>query len=297
MIPQFLVIGAHKSGTTWLDQNLRMHPEIWLPPEKEIHYFNLPKYISFTTFILSPNADTRRWVFNRIKRSCLKAKEDPKLLFWYMRYCLLGRTNHWYRSLFKPDAGQVAGEVTPHYAVMSDRDISAAHSLNPDMKIIYLLRNPIDRVWSHAAMQFSEKYHNPGIENMGEMAIVDFLLKPYQLSHGRYFENLRRWEKYFPKEQIFIGFLDEMAEDPTHLLSAIFQFLGVTDSAEYVSEKSSEIIYRGRYPAIPNHIAAKLAEIYLDDLEKLHQHLQCPFTAQWLSQCQSLLNSRNNDPP
>jgi len=40
--PDFLVIGAQKAGTTWLFQNLRMHPQVWLPPEKEIHFFDFP---------------------------------------------------------------------------------------------------------------------------------------------------------------------------------------------------------------------------------------------------------------
>jgi hypothetical protein len=42
MPPNFLIIGAQKAGTTWLFQNLQSHPEIWLPAEKEIHFFDLP---------------------------------------------------------------------------------------------------------------------------------------------------------------------------------------------------------------------------------------------------------------
>ncbi len=293
MIPQFLVIGTQKSGTTWLDQNLRLHPEIWLPPEKEIHYFNSPKNIPFVSFILSPSKEDRRWVFRRLKRAYVNVKADPKLIYWYFRFCLLPRTNQWYRTLFKPNAGQIAGEITPHYAVLKDRDIAKIRSFNPDLKMVYLLRNPIDRMWSHAAMQFSKKYNHQGIGATDEQTILNFLLKPKHLVHGRYFENLMRWEKHFPSKQIFIGCFDEIAEDPGHLLSTTFQFLGVTNSNDYVSERSTEIIYKGHYPSIPRHIAAKLAEIYIDDLEKLHQHLQRPFTAKWLAQCQSLLNDRN----
>ena len=39
-LPDFLCIGAQKSGTSWLDANLRFHPELWLPPAKELHYFD-----------------------------------------------------------------------------------------------------------------------------------------------------------------------------------------------------------------------------------------------------------------
>jgi hypothetical protein len=42
MYPNFLGIGAQKSGTTWLHDNLARHPQVWLPPVKEIHYFDRP---------------------------------------------------------------------------------------------------------------------------------------------------------------------------------------------------------------------------------------------------------------
>jgi hypothetical protein len=43
--PDFLIIGAQKSGTTWLDRNLRLHPDLWLPPEKELHFFDFPPWM------------------------------------------------------------------------------------------------------------------------------------------------------------------------------------------------------------------------------------------------------------
>ena len=291
MIPHFLVIGTHKSGTTWLDRNLRMHPEIWLPPEKEIHYFNLPKNLPFTLFLFSSRKDFRLWVRNRFKRAYRGARADSKKLDWYLRYCLLPRTDSWYSTLFSPDAGQVAGDVTPHYAVMSDRDIARVNTLASNMKMIYLLRNPIDRMWSHAAMHFSKKYNHQGIGAMDEGAILEFLLKPSQLAHARSFENLSRWENHFPKDQIFVSYFDEIANAPSRLLAEIFQFLGVSDSDEYISERSTEKIYGGDYPEIPRNIASQLAEALVEDMEKLHQHLISPYTEKWLSHCHSLLES------
>ena len=40
MFPDFIGIGAQKAGTTWLDRNLRAHPQIWMPERKELHYFD-----------------------------------------------------------------------------------------------------------------------------------------------------------------------------------------------------------------------------------------------------------------
>ncbi len=61
MYPRFLVIGAQKAGTTWLDRNLRTHPQIWVPPEKEIHYFDLPRPLPFAALLLAPVRAARHW--------------------------------------------------------------------------------------------------------------------------------------------------------------------------------------------------------------------------------------------
>lgn len=244
--------------------------------------------------MLSSRRDSRLWVSNRLKRAYRRARADPKNLKWYFRFCLQPRTDSWYSSLFTPNAGQLAGEVTPHYAVMSDRDIAKINALASNIKMVYLLRNPIDRMWSHAAMHFSIKYNHQGIGAMDERTILNFLLKPNHLAHARYFENLSRWEKHFPKDQIFLGYFDEITNEPDRLLSAIFQYLGVCASTEYISERSTEKIYGGVYPEIPRNIACKLAEILIDDLENLHLHLGNPYTAKWLAQCKSLVENPNS---
>lgn len=283
MIPHFLVIGAPKAGTTWLDRNLRMHPEIWLPPEKELHYFDLPKNLPFTFFVFAPNRNDRYWVFNRLKRAYLRAKLDLDNATWYLRYYFLPRTDYWYSSLFTPNESQVAGEVTPHYSAMDELKIAGIRALSPDMKLIYILRDPIDRMWSHAAMSFSERFGYQGLDTMGEQAIAKYLRNPKHLIHAKYFENLQRWDKYFPQEQIFIGFFDEIIQAPESLLTTIFTFLGVTVSTEYISEIAQKRIFGHDYPPIPRRIGASLAELLINDLENLHQRLDSPYTAKWLA--------------
>jgi len=106
----FLVIGAEKSGTTWLADRLRQHPRIFLPPEKEIFYFN------------------RRFF------------ESPELENFNHRKPL-----EWYFSFFK-DArpGQLIGEICPAY--LWDESAPEAIQLTaPQVKLIALLRDPVGR--------------------------------------------------------------------------------------------------------------------------------------------------------
>ena len=102
----FLGIGAQKAGTTWLYEQLRLHPDISFPAGKEVH-------------------------------------------FWDLQY---ERGIEWYRPLFTHDKCKCLGEITPAYAMLSKVHIEEIRDINPSLKIIYILRNPIHRAWSSALM-------------------------------------------------------------------------------------------------------------------------------------------------
>ncbi len=111
-LPNFLIIGVEKGGTTWLHAQLKKHPEIFLPHTKEIHFFN--KYSS--NFIAHD-------------------------------YYNLGLD--WYLEFFKEYEGQQAiGEVTPMYICDPEAPSRIKQTL-PDVKLIALLRNPVHRAYSH----------------------------------------------------------------------------------------------------------------------------------------------------
>ena len=154
MFPDFLGIGAQKSGTTWLYQNLAAHPQIWMPPVKELHYLDhkpqsLPvRLVSRKNFLRKAKVHLRQ---NLI--ATLKGEPDADL-DWAMRYCLGRRTDEWYGALFPKIEGKISGEVCPGYARVGLVDVEHVHRLMPNAKVIYLIRNPVERAWSALAMHF-----------------------------------------------------------------------------------------------------------------------------------------------
>lgn len=60
MYPDFLVIGAQKAGTSWLYRNLKYHKQVWLPPVKELHYFDTLKRKKNKTDAIDNNKTFRR---------------------------------------------------------------------------------------------------------------------------------------------------------------------------------------------------------------------------------------------
>ncbi|MEO7391864.1 MAG: sulfotransferase domain-containing protein [Ramlibacter sp.] len=290
-MPDFLIIGAQKAGTTWLFQNLRVHPEIWFPPEKEIHYFDLPPFLPFSWLRFMPLRAIRTWALNRLDRDRAKVARGEQSSEWFQKYYEQWRTARWYESIFTPAPGQIAGEATPTYATLSERRIRQIQRRMPDLKLIYLLRDPLARMWSDVAMFHTAKFGGTGLESANEKAVMHFLKSRWNLGHSRYFENLSRWEKYFEPSRIFVGFQDHISEDPLGLLKQVFQFLGVDGKIEVSQELAQRRINVAHYPAMPTSIGRYLAEQLIVDLENLDRRFQNTHTASWMRRAQALLQT------
>ncbi|MFM2278684.1 MAG: hypothetical protein RLZZ444_915, partial [Pseudomonadota bacterium] len=151
-LPHFLCIGAQKAATSWLFVNLQKHHQVWMPPVKELHYFNhlfVPENRSWTGYHL------RQGTSNALKHH---VKFADNVDFQFVRY--LGRfveepfTEAWYRGTFeRPGArGKVLGDITPEYSTIPVEGIDYIRRLLGSPKIIYIIRNPIDRALSQLRM-------------------------------------------------------------------------------------------------------------------------------------------------
>ncbi|TAL53856.1 MAG: hypothetical protein EPN89_01485, partial [Methylovulum sp.] len=220
----------------------------------------------------------------RIKGAYYKTQADQnKNANWLKRAYLLPRTDDWYISLFTPSQGQISGEATPDYALLSDKMIAHVHRLLPDAKIIYLLRHPVQRLWSQAAMSHSERFGHEGIQTISDKRLISFLKKPENLAHSRYLTNLEKWEKYYPSEQIFTGFFEDISNNPRKLLKSIFQFLGVDASDKNISAMAYRRINGRDYLPLANYLAHEPAGLLIKEIEQLHERFDNSYTEQWLS--------------
>ena len=90
--PDFLVIGAQRAGTTWLHRVLRQHPSLWLPPVKELHYFD--------------RLETKRTILDPKERRRVGLKRLLSLDPWLINYWLRARSDEWYARLFRDAKGR-----------------------------------------------------------------------------------------------------------------------------------------------------------------------------------------------
>jgi hypothetical protein len=164
MYPDFIGIGAQKAGTTWLYHNLRNHPQIWIP-RKEVHYFD--QRIKDTDFsvrskILGKSEADKKWR-NQVSHWTKVHLRNFSLpgLWWVYKFYMRPPNDEWYASIFEPRRGRIAGEITPNYSVLGKDVIAHVHELMPEAKIIFMMRNPIERAWSQAVMYFDKIEKQP----------------------------------------------------------------------------------------------------------------------------------------
>jgi hypothetical protein len=226
--PDFLCIGAQKAGTTWLYENLRNHPMVWMPPVKELQYFNelyIPDHRKWTP------AHRRDHGIRALKRYLTNVDEDS----WDYRYIsavadiiATPPSDEWYGKIFTV-AGpkQVCGEVTPEYSTLPRIGIRHILRLMPQVKILLSLRDPIERSWSHLRMLHRDA-GQADVEAMKEAATY-----PDIADRGNYPRILDLWSKLVPSERLLVIVMDDIAKQAPAVMQKVCGFLGLEYKESY----------------------------------------------------------------
>jgi hypothetical protein len=234
--PAFIGIGAQKAGTTWLYAQLCQHPNIWMPPVKELHYFDRsPRYNS------PSGLDASSPLLRFIGRDPFHRRQSTKvlrsitgnivsgnygILKWSLRWFFGSCDDHWYQSLF--DHGNpeiVSGEITPSYSILNAEDIERMKQLCPSAKIVLLVREPVERAWS--AMRFYKRIGRFRGELDSVSDVLAVLSQEEHRRRGDYASILEDFTRFFNPRQILICFYDCIETKPKQLLADIYSFLGV----------------------------------------------------------------------
>ena len=301
MFPTFLCIGAQRSGTTWLHYNLKEHPEVWMPSIKEIHYFDEKEIFDSLPLPESIGYKYRRcktrWRF--ILKDIKKRSQlfDLETLRWYISYLSLSfgsRSDEWYASLFETGAGKKIGEITPEYGPLSSESVAHIHKLMPDAKIIFLMRNPMQRAWSAILREIrNEKW---ALELVPEAKFIKHFNSNKSKVKSSYSQIIETWKSYYPEEQVFIAFFEEIIDHPEELLLRIFEFIGLEASSKHISaqmakKKHNASSSTGTIPdnlPIPDKFGKHLAGIYYDEIEHLHKNFG-GYASNWLEDANRFL--------
>jgi len=210
-MPNFLVIGAMKSGTTSLHHYLRQHPEIYVSPVKEPSFFAVEgSALDFD------GAEGRRRVQRLMKRSVVTDVDA-------------------YGALFGGVGDEKAvGEVSPLYLY----DGAAPNRIKryvPGAKLIAVLRHPAERAYS-AFLYLTRDGREPLRDFAAALRAEDARIRGnwewiwHYRSLGLYHAQLGRYLGLFPRDQLRVYLYEDLQADPLGLLRDVFRFLGVDES-------------------------------------------------------------------
>jgi hypothetical protein len=242
-LPNYIMIGAQRCGTTSLFHYLIESPLVSSPPKKELHFFS--------------------------------------------EYYEKGLS--WYRSHFPNKKNTITGESTPYYlyhplcAERIARDI-------PDVKLVVMLRNPVDRAYSNYWLQVkqgkepfpfedaikAEEKRIAGEEERilrdGNYTSLEHRSHSY-LARGLYAIQLERYFRYFERGRMLILKSEDFFRDPVSISIKTFEFLGVLSSDVKPIRRHNAI----NYPKMREETRQQLTEYYRSHNEKLYSLLGVDF--------------------
>lgn len=267
----FIGIGAQKSGTSWLYKNLLQLPDFTLPPIKEIHYFDRhpkypsPSHLHATSFWgRLPDNYWTTTSFGKMAKALIRF--DFETFGWMMNWTFSNYNDDWYLSLFEQLPG-IRGEISPSYSMLEVEDIQAMYRLAPDAKLVLLLRNPIDRAWSH--YRFSKRREKNYAFNEPFESIKAFIDSDKQERRSDYWTTLQRYGSVYPSNQILVGFYDAIKAQPTELLSSIVEFMGGKPDNIKKHCDLSQRIHASKSVDCPEEVLEYLKEKYRQPIDQL----------------------------
>ncbi len=256
----FVCIGAQKAGTTWLMRALDNHPEIFVTPIKEIHYFD--HLAGITRHLDAKRKRSRlRKYYTRMLTQWSRVAHFRALGPWYKAYMKPVLDDDWYRSLFaKRGVARMAGEATPEYAILGEGGFRHIARLAPDVRVIYIMRNPVARNWSQ--VKHYGRRNKLDIANLSISRLIEIVdSEPFE-AHGDYLTVLDNLAKVFRPEQVYVGFYEDIHADRLAALDEICGFLGVGFKPDYFPSPSKSV-NRSQSAKIPDpvrdHLRAKYA--------------------------------------
>lgn len=232
-------VGATKAGTTWLYRYLHDHPECAMPAVKEAHYWDTfdaaareKQLVSFRVRLREMRAEKRAateagrgWQVDNLNRrinemkALLDTLEGDRVTDQaYLDWLFVGRAD-----------AQVVADMTPNYATLPDDVLARMRDADPQSKFIFLIRDPLDRLWSHIRMQARRQRQDHEKYEKKSNNILYRMLNRGQETHilerGDYPKIIRKLRRVIPEGRLLVQFAEDLYTVAG--LARVCAFLGI----------------------------------------------------------------------
>lgn len=270
--PEIIGLGAQKAGTSWLSQMLAQHAQVWMPPMKEVHFFNY-RFIEAHRYWI-------KWHYRQtpvdIRNGYSRRKEamPPEVEDYLRVMCASNRmySNHWYKQIFAPTPqGAVGLDVTPEYSTLPEEGVEFMLKFLRKARFIYLVRDPVDRAISQMRMNLMREKRLPA-DSKAWLAEAE---APVLLDRADYAAYIPRWQKHAGERLLILPY-GAIRRDPLSVMRRVETFL---DLPEWQYEGLSERVF-----ATPDRIQVPdyVEEALKERFSMQYQYLETAFGSEFL---------------
>lgn len=225
--PDFLCIGMQKAGTGWLYDQLQFHPDFWMPPVKEFHYFDRAFPDTKLAALIPEARISPDRVARKRERKQMRALDERDFAFFADSEACCGREHDLtrYAGLFRHKGSLISGDVTPAYSTLAAEVVKRIATFFPSMKVILLLRDPVARAWSQISMTWRRgKFPDEIMRDPARFR--DYLHQKSVLERSFATEVFKRWSPQVGEQRMRFFFLDHVESEPESVRAEILSFLG-----------------------------------------------------------------------
>ncbi len=238
-LPTFIVVGANKGGTTSIYHYLKQHPQVYLSPIKEPHYFS--KDIDISLF-------NREFAQNKLQD--IQKYVDGDMSQEY--HAAFVRDWEQYQKLYKNVKDQPAiGELSTSY-LYSHVAAQEIYNALGKIKIIICLRNPVERAYSHYRMNLwtgnsnefdfykalqNDFHHDPKVWGNAHLYV----------EIGQYYEQVKRYLDVFGRENVKVIFTEDLKKNAGQVIKELYEFIGVNSNFNPDTSTKYNEVYMPKY--------------------------------------------------
>ncbi|WP_353497667.1 sulfotransferase domain-containing protein [Vibrio sp. CB1-14] len=239
----FLSVGAMKAGTTWLYEQLKDHPDIHFTPEKEIHYFankvGIENQLNHRDRILKLKAILEKTANGNAKF----ISQNLEDISWYSEYARESEIdNEWYENLFRFNANKkFCADFSNLYCQMGRDGWDNVRKVAKNIKVIYTLRDPLERLWSHYKFHMKWVNREDDALEAGFEHFKELLDKHFFWVNAEYANNYKLLQQSLTDDELMILYFEDFRERPVDMLNKVQRFLGIEEIAPDESQLNKKV--------------------------------------------------------
>lgn len=252
-LPDVLCIGAQRAGTTWLHALLQSHPEVWRCGIKEFHQFDWDG--------IDPGVgEFRQMQALAVVQALASATGLPDrdlAVRMALRHAFPvgGGWENYAASVAAAPRDRLVCDFTPAYATLDARKVEEIIRVMPDVRVIFILRDPVVRSVSGALQQLQRA----GQRVPDEAQLHAACEAESNVLRTDYLRTLALWEAALPAQQLLVLFHEELAVDPVHWVGRVCNFLGIEPLPDsQVSMHARELLNTGDSLGLPWPVLARV---------------------------------------